>query len=93
MQSLSLNRRARTRRGVSVIVAGLMAAGACVGALTAAQANPGDPAGTIRTMAGFTYNYAQGGYGPDNAPATSSQFYNPRVSGSGPTATSTSPMP
>jgi sugar lactone lactonase YvrE len=82
MQSLSLNRRARTRRGVTVIVAGLMAAGACVGALTAAQAS--DAAGTIRTMAGYTYNYSQGGYGPDGAAATLSQFYNPRGLGFGP---------
>jgi sugar lactone lactonase YvrE len=84
MQSLSLNARARTRRGVTVILAGLMAAGACVGALTAAQADPGDPAGTIRTKAGFTFNYSQGGYGPEEAPATSSQFYNPRGLAFGP---------
>jgi NHL repeat len=85
MQSLFLNaRRAGTRRGVAAFVAGLMAAGAGVGALTAAQADTGDPAGMIRTKAGYTFNYTQGGYGPEDAPATSSQFYNPRGLAFGP---------
>ena len=39
---------------------------------------PQGPAGWIRTMAGFTRNYQQGGYGPEDVLAIESQFQNPR---------------
>jgi sugar lactone lactonase YvrE len=61
-----------------------------VGALTAltatgtgfglvARADPGDPPGTIRTIAGVTTNYRQGGFSGDGAPAKDAQLYNPRA--------------
>jgi sugar lactone lactonase YvrE len=56
----------------------LTATGMGVGAL-AARANPGDPPGTIRTVAGMTRNYSQGGFGGDGGPATDAQLYNPRA--------------
>jgi sugar lactone lactonase YvrE len=73
-------RRLRPARGVALLLSALMAGGAAVGAMTSAQAaySPAGSAGTIQTMAGFTFNYAQGGYGPEEILATQSQFFNPR---------------
>src|ERR1700757_3918592 len=44
-----------------------------------ARANPGDPPGTIRTIAGVTTNYRQGGFSGDGGPAKDAQLYNPRA--------------
>ena len=55
----------------------LTAAGAGVGLV--ARAEPGDPPGTIRTIAGVTTNYKQGGYSGDGGKATDAQLYNPRA--------------
>ena len=46
--------------------------------------SPTGSAGTIQTMGGITRNYQQGGYGPEGAPATESQFSNPRGLGFAP---------
>ena len=48
-------------------------------ATTGARADAGDPAGTIRTFAGSTQNYAQGGFGGDGGPATQASIYDPRA--------------
>jgi hypothetical protein len=80
----SQKRRLRPARGIAAVVAGLMAAGAGLAGLQSAQAvpTPEGPAGTIRTMAGTTYQFRQGGYGDVNGveggPAIKSQFQNPR---------------
>jgi sugar lactone lactonase YvrE len=75
----SQKRRLRPARGVAAAVAALMAAGAGLMALPSAFAvTPAGTAGTIQTMAGFTNNYKQGGYGPEDVAATQSQLYNPR---------------
>ena len=66
------------RRVAQALVAVLTATGLGVGAL-AARANPGDPPGTIRTVAGMTRNYSQGGFGGDGGKATDAQLYNPRA--------------
>ena len=81
----SQKRRLRPARGIAAVIAGLMAAGAGLAGLPSAQAvpTPEGPAGWIRTMAGMTRNFQQGGYGPDSGPgglvaAVNSQFQNPR---------------
>ena len=81
----SQKRRLRPARGIAAVIAGLMAAGAGLAGLPSAHAvpTPEGPAGFIRTMAGTTRNFMQGGYGPDSAPgapvlAVNSQFLNPR---------------
>ncbi len=66
------------RRLAPALVVLLTATGMGVGTL-AARANPGDPPGTIRTVAGMTRNYSQGGFGGDGGPATDAQLYNPRA--------------
>ena len=73
-------KRLRRSRGIAAAVAALMAAGAGLIASPAAQAvpTPEGPAGYIRTMAGVTRNFQQGGYGPEEVLATQSQFQNPR---------------
>ena len=76
----SSKRRLRPARGVAVLLSALMAGGVAVGAMTSAQAaySPAGATGTIQTMAGYTFNYSQGGYGPEETIATQSQFFNPR---------------
>jgi hypothetical protein len=82
----SQKRRLRPARGVAAVVAALLAGGAALAALPSAQAipTPEGPVGWIRTMAGYTRNYQQGGYGPEGVLATESQFQNPRGLGFGP---------
>ena len=46
--------------------------------------SPTGSAGTITTMGGVTRNFQQGGYGPEDVPATESQFSNPRGLGFAP---------
>src|SRR5882757_1160215 len=55
----------------------LTAAGTGLGLVARAEA--GDPPGTIRTIAGVTTNYRQGGFSGDGAKATDAQLYNPRA--------------
>jgi sugar lactone lactonase YvrE len=52
--------------------------------MAAARANPGDPPGTIRSVAGTVVNYAQFGFSGDGGPATQAQLYNPRAVAFGP---------
>src|SRR5581483_7007014 len=74
------------RRHVAALVAALLAGGAllCVPPSAEAIPAPPGPAGTIRTMAGVTRNYQQGGYGPEGVLAIESQFQNPRGLNFGP---------
>jgi hypothetical protein len=79
----SQKRRLRPARGIAALVAALMAAGAGLASTAQAVPTPEGASGTIRTMAGMTRNFTQGGYGPDSAPgapvlAVNSQFLNPR---------------
>jgi hypothetical protein len=80
---LDVQRRTRRRLsrarilGVGALTA-LTAAGTGLG-LSSARAEPGDPPGTIRTIAGMTTNYRQGGYSGDGGKAIDSQLYNPRA--------------
>jgi sugar lactone lactonase YvrE len=54
-------------------------AGGGVGLGLVARADPGDPPGTIRTIAGVTTNYRQGGFSGDGGKASDAQLYNPRA--------------
>ncbi|HEV7535504.1 MAG TPA: hypothetical protein VGP90_07710 [Acidimicrobiia bacterium] len=79
-----LDEQRTTRRKVSrgrVLTVGalsvLTAAGTGLGLV--ARADSGDPPGTIRTIAGVTTNYRQGGFSGDGAKATDAQLYNPRA--------------
>jgi hypothetical protein len=76
----SQKRRLRPARGVAAAVAALLAGGAGLATLPSASAVPTvtDPAGTIKTMAGYTKGFKQGGYGPEETAANLSQFSNPR---------------
>jgi sugar lactone lactonase YvrE len=75
----SSKRRLLPARGVAALVAALMAGGAGLAALPSAQAvSPAGTAGTIQTMGGTTIAYKQSGYGPEDVPATQSQFFNGR---------------
>jgi sugar lactone lactonase YvrE len=65
-------------RLAAALVAMLTATGMGVGAFVA-RADSGDPPGTIRTVAGMTRNYSQGGFGGDGGKATDAQLYNPRA--------------
>jgi sugar lactone lactonase YvrE len=47
--------------------------------MSGARADAGDPPGTIRTIAGSTQNFAQGGFRGDGGPALQAQLYNPRA--------------
>ncbi|MEW6475365.1 MAG: hypothetical protein AB1679_24180 [Actinomycetota bacterium] len=62
--------------GVGALSA-LTAAGTGLGLV--ARADPGDPPGTIRTIAGITTNYRQGGFSGDGGKASEAQLYNPRA--------------
>jgi sugar lactone lactonase YvrE len=68
----------RSRRLAAVLLATGTGAGLTVGALVA-RADPGDPPGTIRTVAGTTRNYSQQGFSGDGGPAKDAQLYNPRA--------------
>ena len=72
-----------SRRLLAVLLAPVLitlgvGTGLTVGALVA-RADPGDAPGTIRTLAGTTRNYSQGGFGGDGGKATDAQLYNPRA--------------
>jgi hypothetical protein len=67
-----------SRRLAALLLATATGAGVTVGALVA-RADPGDPPGTIRTVAGITRNYSQGGFSGDGGAAKDAQFYNPRA--------------
>ena len=58
-------------------LAALTAAGTGLGLVARAEA--GDPPGTIRTIAGVTTNYRQGGFSGDGGKASDAQLYNPRA--------------
>src|SRR5581483_5541563 len=68
----------RTRRLAALLLATGTGAGLSLGALVA-RADPGDPPGTIRTVAGTTRNYSQQGFSGDGGPAKDAQVYNPRA--------------
>jgi len=68
----------RRRLRPAAVIAAAAAAGLAAGAVVA-WANPGDPPGTIRTVAGTTRNYSQGGFSGDGGKATDAQLYNPRA--------------
>jgi sugar lactone lactonase YvrE len=55
----------------------LTAAGTGLGLV--ASAETGDPPGTIRTIAGVTTNYRQGGFSGDGGKASDAQLYHPRA--------------
>jgi internalin A len=77
VQRTTRRRLSRARiLGVGALSA-LTAAGTGVGLV--ARAEPGDPPGTIRTIAGMTTNYRQGGYSGDGGKAIDAQLYNPRA--------------
>jgi NHL repeat-containing protein len=88
----SQKRRLRSARGVAAVVAALLVGGTGLATLPSAQAvpTPDVETGWIKTMAGTTRNYSQGGYGNVNGleggPATESQFSNPRGLAFGPGA-------
>ena len=66
---------ARNRRPLAALVAAGMAAGL----LTAAVAAPGDPAGTISSVAGTNVGSAQYGFSGDGGPAVEAQIHHPRA--------------
>ena len=68
----------RRRLRPTAVLAAVAATGLTVGTVVA-RANPGDPPGTIRTVAGTTRNYSQGGFSGDGAKASDAQLYNPRA--------------
>ncbi|HZQ77438.1 MAG TPA: hypothetical protein VFE55_08920 [Acidimicrobiia bacterium] len=68
----------RSRRLAALLLATGTGAGLTLGALVA-RADPGDPPGTIRTVAGTTRNYSQQGFSGDGGPAKDAQVYNPRA--------------
>src|SRR5687768_2322501 len=76
----SQKRRLRGGRGIAALLAALTVAGAGLASAPSASAvpTPEGPTGMIKTMAGITRNFAQGGYTPDGDFATNSQFSNPR---------------
>jgi NHL repeat len=77
VQRMTRRRLSRVRiLGVGALSA-LTAAGTGLGLV--ARAEPGDPPGTIRTIAGVTTNYRQGGFSGDGGQATEAQLYNPRA--------------
>ena len=77
-EQLTTRRRLSRARLFTVgALSALTAAGTGLGLV--ARANPGDPPGTIRTIAGVTTNYRQGGFSGDGGKATDAQLYNPRA--------------
>src|SRR5437763_13811599 len=77
-QQLTTRRRLSRARVFTVgALSALTAAGTGLGLV--ARADPGDPPGTIRTIAGVTTNYRQGGFSGDGGSAKDAQLYNPRA--------------
>jgi sugar lactone lactonase YvrE len=77
-EQLTTRRRlSRTRVLTLAALSALTAAGTGLGLV--ARADPGDPPGTIRTIAGVTTNYRQGGFSGDGGQAKDAQLYNPRA--------------
>jgi sugar lactone lactonase YvrE len=75
-----LTRRRKLSRGRLLAVGGLSALTAAgTGLGLTASAEPGDPPGTIRTVAGVTTNYRQGGFSGDGGKASDAQLYHPRA--------------
>ena len=68
----------RHRQGAALLAAAAATTALSLGAFVA-RANPGDPPGTIRTVAGTTRNYSQGGFSGDGGKASDAQLYNPRA--------------
>jgi sugar lactone lactonase YvrE len=77
-EQLTKRRRLSWARVFTVgALATLTAAGTGLGLV--ARAETGDPPGTIRTIAGVTTNYRQGGFSGDGGKASDAQLYNPRA--------------
>src|SRR5919206_2769293 len=76
-QLMTRRRLSRARVFTVGALATLTAAGTGLGLV--ARAEPGDPPGTIRTIAGVTTNYRQGGFSGDGGKAADAQLYNPRA--------------
>jgi sugar lactone lactonase YvrE len=77
-EQLTTRRRLSRARVFTVgALSALTAAGTGLGLV--ARAEPGDPPGTIRTIAGVTTNYRQGGFSGDGGKASDAQLYNPRA--------------
>ncbi|HEV7863053.1 MAG TPA: hypothetical protein VGR20_10150, partial [Acidimicrobiia bacterium] len=76
-QLTSRRRLSRVRLITVGALSVLTAAGTGVGLV--ARADAGDPPGTIRTIAGVTTNYRQGGFSGDGGAAKDAQLYNPRA--------------
>jgi len=76
-QLTTRRRLSRARLFTLGALSALTAAGTGLGLV--ARADPGDPPGTIRTIAGVTTNYRQGGFSGDGGPAKDAQLYNPRA--------------
>jgi sugar lactone lactonase YvrE len=77
-EQLTTRRRLSRARAFTVgTLAALTAAGTGLGLV--ARAESGDPPGTIRTVAGVTTNYKQGGWSGDGGKASDAQLYNPRA--------------
>jgi sugar lactone lactonase YvrE len=77
-EQLTTRRRLSWARVFTVgSLAALTAAGTGLGLVARAEA--GDPPGTIRTIAGVTTNYRQGGWSGDGGKASDAQLYNPRA--------------
>ena len=77
-----LEEQLTTRRRLSrarVFTVGALATLTAAATGLVASAETGDPPGTIRTIAGVTTNYKQGGWSGDGGKATDSQLYNPRA--------------
>ena len=70
-------------RSIAVLASSLTMAGLAF-AGGPARANPGDPPGTIRTLAGITKNFSTNGFNGDGGPATQAQLYDPRAMVFGP---------
>src|SRR5438270_597776 len=77
-EQLTMRRRLSRARVFTVgALSVLTAAGTGLGLV--ARADPGDPPGTIRTIAGVTTNYRQRGFSGDGGKATDAQLYNPQA--------------
>ena len=82
-ESHTRRRAVPARRGLAMVLAGLLTAGA-VGVLsTARAAAPTGQTGYIQTIAGNMQNFQQFGYSGDGGPAGQAQLYNPRAIGFG----------
>ena len=67
----------RRKMLAAALTSSLALAGLSLG--VSAHANPGDPPGTIRTIAGVTKNFSTGGFSGDGGPAIQAQLYDPRA--------------